>query len=182
MRNFLTVLTILALGFPAFTKEVLPPSRVDTSQLIQDDRFVPFPWSIQQPIPFASVEGTWLVRNGEFSSYYNFRQVDGMPRDYHIKQIDTLTCKTVAFGIGSISRSGKTFVGDLIYSRYRRQYRLMIRAYDYMEDVRDELDITPVNGSVVVMSILSEGKEEYVHMPVTKASDFVTPFPCRHKK
>lgn len=183
MRYFLTVLFLMTIGLQASAREDFPPSRVDIGQIIQDDRFVPFPYSVQLPLPTGAFEGTWLAQTGDFSSYFAFRLLDTVERSYQIRQVDTLTCREVAYGLGVLSRTSKTFVAEMRYLKFERRYRMLIRAFDYSKSrSRDKVGITPINGSVVVLSLMPEGRENYVHMPFSKIYDFYTPAPCRQRK
>lgn len=185
MRSFLTVLAMIV-GFKAFAfsdgLNTTPPSRIDTSNLIQDDRFVPFPWSTQQPIRTETMEGFWLVKNGNFTSYFSFRVDSKDDRYFEVKQIDVMTCRSVAVGMGAISRSGKTFTANLDYVKFNRSYKMMVRAYNHIENKAKGMELNPINGHVLIVSILAENKSSYVHMPLSKVKAETAPYPCRVKK
>jgi hypothetical protein len=159
-----------------------PPSRVDTNLLIQDDRFVPWPWSGQRPFPNKMMEGTWLAQNGEFESYFSFKPVvaDGV-LSFEVKQIDVVTCKTVAYGIGVISKTGRTFTSDMDFLDLDQAYRLAIRSFDYGGPVKD-ISLSPIDGQVVVLSIQPEDRTKYVHMVISKVASDPKVALCRSRR
>jgi calcineurin-like phosphoesterase len=82
-----------------------------------------------------------------------------------------------------MSRSTKTFSAQMNYVKFNSPYRFMIRAYNYTtaEKARG-LELYPVNGQVLVISIQGNSREDYVHMPLTKESNEAASITCKSRK
>lgn len=183
MRKFLTVILMVIWGWQALAASSVcrPPRHVDTGNLIQDDRFIPFPWSIQKPMRANILEGTWYAKNGAFTSYFSFLPSRGLlEEEYLVRQIDVLNCQVVASGWGIQSKSGKTLMSDLTYWGMSRWYRMVVRSYNDRGPIKD-MDIVPVEGQVYVMSVQPSPRDSYVHMTLKKVSTDAGPGGCRFK-
>lgn len=169
--SFLTAWTGWAGGWDGI------PAKIDTNQLQPDDRLVPFPWSLQDPL--AEMEGTWYVKNGRFESFFIFKNfmVSGQKR-LRILQVDADDCKPVAYGMGSMSRSSKTLSSFMEYIDFDQSYTMMVRAYNYTGPVKD-LDIRPFNGKAIVISIQPENRSGMIHMPLSRMSGSASLSVCR---
>ena len=151
--------------------KLAPPERVDTRLLIQDDRFVPWPWSMKKTFPWAMVEGTWLAQTGTFQSYFTFKvHRVGTVRSYVIRQIDLMTCEEVASGEGSASRTTNRLQADMSYIGLHQSYGIYARSYEYNGSVED-LDVSTINGQVMMLSIQPQGRKEFVHLGISKISN-----------
>ncbi len=185
MRKLLMVVMLMGMGFQAnasLRPSVPPPARVDTNLLIQDDRFVPWPWSVRKTFPWAMMEGTWLAQNGSFQSYYTFKITrDAQTRRFEVRQLDAVTCQEVAFGQGSAPRTQNNIVTDMFYLNVRQSYGIYVRSFDYGGPMKD-ISVSPIDGQVVLLSIQPQGRDEYVHLGISKISNDSTAAFCKGKK
>ncbi len=148
-----------------------PPARVDTNLLTQDDRFVPWPWSLRKTFPWAVIEGTWLAQNGAFQSYYTFKiGREGDLRRFVVRQIDMKTCHEVAFGQGYASRGRNNIMVAMDYISVRQTYGIYVRSYEYGGPLEDN-SISPIDGQVMMLSIQPQGRTDYVHFAISKISN-----------
>ena len=165
---------LLLMGFKAVASDrsiLPPPARVDTNLLIQDDRFVPWPWSLRKTFPWTMMAGTWLAQNGNFQSYFTFKITrDAQMRRFEVRQIDVVTCKEVAFGQGSASHTQNNILTDMFYIGVRQAYSIYVRSYDYSGPTKD-INVSPIDGQVVLLSIQPQGREDYVHLVISKISN-----------
>ncbi len=184
MRKLLMVIMLVGMGaqtYAGFRPFSSPPRRVDTNFLIQDDRFVPWPWSVRKTFPWSMMEGTWLAQNGSFQSYYTFKITrDAQNRRFEVRQIDVVTCKEVAYGQGSAVRTQNNIVTDMFYLNVRQAYGIFVRSFDYGGPMKD-ISVTPIDGQVVLLSIQPQGRDEYVHLGISKISNDPTAAFCKGK-
>ncbi len=184
MRKLLMVILLVGIGaetFASLRPLSAPPRRVDTNFLTQDDRFVPWPWSVRKTFPWAMMEGTWLAQNGRFQSYYTFKITrEAQNRRFEVRQIDIMTCKEVAFGQGSAVRTQNSLVADMFYLNVRQSYGIYVRSFDYAGSTED-INVSPINGQVVLLSIQPEGRDEYVHLGISKLSNDSAAAFCKGK-
>lgn len=183
MKKILLLMLFVVVGFKATASDakISPPARVDTSLLIQDDRFVPWPWSLKKTFPWAMVEGTWLAQNGAFQSYFTFKIYrEDQVRRFVIRQIDLMTCEEVAYGQGSAARTTNRLMSDMYYIDVRQNYGIYVRAYEYNGPVED-LNVSPIDGQVMMLSIQPEGRKDYVHLGISKISDDPVASFCKPK-
>ncbi|KYG66540.1 hypothetical protein AZI86_05710 [Bdellovibrio bacteriovorus] len=142
-----------------------------------NDRWVPWPWSSRQPIPWSDIQGLWKVEQDDFISYFSFKVVTlkstGI-RQLQVKQFDGDSCKVLSNGVGV--ETNKKILAQMT-SKSGNIYRVELTAFSE-EDLRKE-DIPPLRGGIptreaMVLSLSPIDSSEVYHMQIVKISAFVT--------
>lgn len=162
---------------------VAAPTQDEDEQIMpsNDDRWVPWPWSLAQPFPWGDIQGLWKVEHGDFTSYFSLKIVrlksTGV-RQLQVKQYDGDTCRMIASGVG-IERSEKVFAQ--MTSKLGKIYRVQLTAFQEKDAPEPPLRIGMPLDAVMVLSMGTldvRGPEDMVHMQIAKISHFVTQRQC----
>lgn len=168
-----TLLVFASLTASAYSQQSQIEERVMPAKPTSDDRWTHWPWSSRQPFPWSDLQGTWKVEKDDYVSYFIFRvvQVKAGVKQVQIRQIDGISCRVIASGVGLEK-------GSLVYaqmtSRAGKVYRLNLSAFKRTDD----LPQVPLQGNVYTddVMVLSMGEfsnddlEDMVHMQIVKVS------------
>ena len=159
-----STLTASAASTQADEEHVMPAS---------DDHWTHWPWSAAQPFPWSDVQGTWKVEKDDYVSYFIFKvvQLKSGVKQVQIRQIDGVTCRVIATGVGLEKGS---WVYAQMTSKAGKVYRLNLTAFKRSED----LPQVPLQGNVYTddVMVLSMGElddstlDDMVHMQIIKVS------------
>lgn len=183
MKQFISALGVFLLASVVHSsgRISLPTYSSDLISLIEtQERPIPIPFDAN-PFPWSFVEGTWFAQSGEFRSYYVLRIVrrNGNLRHLEIKQIDTKTCNVVASGRGVEIRNEKKAVAQMSYPATGEIYMMTVRSYDHSK-MPGDLDIKPIHGQMVVLTIKPFDMIETYNVPLKKITGAVQ-FKCTPK-
>lgn len=146
-----------------------------------DDRWVPWPWTLAQPFPWADIQGLWKVEQGDFTSYFAFKVVrektTGL-RQLQVKQFDGDTCKVIATGVG-IERNQKVLAQ--MTSKGGTTYRVQLTAFSEKDS-----PIPPLRGNVPTQGVMvlsmgnldGKGDQGMIHMQIMKISAYLAQRVC----
>lgn len=146
-----------------------------------DDRWVPWPWTLAQPFPWSDIKGLWKVEQGDFVSYFALKvvreKVTGL-KHLQVKQFDGDTCKVIATGVG-IERNQKVLAQ--MTSRNGVAFRVQLTAFREKDS-----PIPPLRGNVPTPGVMvlsmgpldSKGVENMVHNQIMKISPYLAQKIC----
>lgn len=165
-------LTLSAGAYAADDEHIIP---------VNDNRPVPWPWTLAQPFPWTDIQGLWKVEQGDFTSYFSLKVVrqklTGI-RQLQVKQFDGDTCKMLATGVG-LERNQKVLAQ--MTSRAGTTYRVQLTAFSEKDS-----PLPPLKGNVPTtgVMVLSMGaldniaNDNMVHMQIMKISAHLTQRVC----
>lgn len=146
---------------------------------IQPNNWVPFPWAKELPITMTTTQGVWMVKSGQYSSYFYIkvtRDIRSNVRFLSITEKDGHTCDTIATGFGT--EQGSTRVYAEMTTSLKQQYTMMLRQFD-PSGLPGRFE--SIKGRVMVLTITPKNSRKSYNYPMTKISDR-TEYNCISKK
>ena len=167
-----TLLVFSAIATSAFAQEHGAVGRINDEVVMPAaDDWTHWPWSLAQPFPWSYLQGTWKVEKDDYVSYFVFKvvQLTSGVKQVQVRQIDGVTCKVIATGVGLEK-------GSLVYaqmtSRSGKVYRLNLTAFKRSDSPQPPLKGNVYTGAVMVLSMgeLDNDLDDMVHMQIVKIS------------
>jgi hypothetical protein len=167
-----TLLVFSSLAASAYSQQAQIEEHVmPTMPTSKDDHWTHWPWSLAQPFPWSDLQGTWKVEKDDYVSYFVFKvvQLRSGVKQVQVRQIDGVTCKAIATGVGLEK-------GSLVYaqmtSRSGKVYRLNLTAFKRSDSPQPPLKGNVYTDAVMVLSMgeLDNDLDDMVHMQIVKIS------------
>jgi hypothetical protein len=180
LRKFFLIALICFQSLYVFAR-VETPSENYTSMPLADDRWVPWPWTLARPFPWADIKGLWKAESSTMVTYFAFKVVREKTtgiKQLYVKQFDGDTCQTIASGVG-IERNQKVLAQ--MTSKSGMVYRVQLTAFDEKDSPRPPMksNVPVQNVMVLSMNTLDEqGLDFVMHMQIGKVSLLVGQRDC----
>lgn len=134
--------------------------------------WVPYPWAQELPFTWSTAQGVWVAGDDTLKSYFYVRvSRDTTSRGVKyltIVEKDGQTCEAIATGFGT-EHAGTRIYAVMKFNNGQR-YSMILRQYD-PKGLPDTHDVYPLEGKVMVLTIMHKGSRKTYNYPMRKISD-----------